>query len=144
MINIRLPRNNQFLDLIFNGKFRGLSPWCGGTRTELVHGGPRTEGAAVPQRRTTHGRWSSPVLAGDGGAGRASRGGARVVLTGEEGVATRRCTGGSERRRRELVARAKEGAKKLEREGMRCSEGRGVSSPFYRGRGAPERGGRGE
>jgi hypothetical protein len=58
------------------------------------------------------------------------------VLTSDGGVATRRCTGGSEWRRLELVARAKEGAKKLEKEGMRCGEGRGVSSPFYRGRGS--------
>jgi hypothetical protein len=55
----------------------------------------------------------------------------------------RRRTGGNERRRLELVARAEESTKKLRREGMRCGEGRGVSSPFYRGRGAPERGGRG-
>jgi hypothetical protein len=66
------------------------------------------------------------------------------VLTGDGGVATRRRTGGNERLRLELVAGAEEGVKKLEREGMRCGEGWGVSSPFYRGRGAPERGGRGE
>jgi hypothetical protein len=55
------------------------------------------------------------VLTGDGGGGRAGRGGAREVLTGDGGVATRRRTGGNERRRLELVARAEEGAKKLER-----------------------------
>jgi hypothetical protein len=65
------------------------------------------------------------------------------VLTGDGGVATRRRTAGNEQRRLELVARAKEGTKKLGREGMRCGEGRGVSSPIYRGRGALERGGRG-
>jgi hypothetical protein len=65
------------------------------------------------------------------------------VLTGDGGVATRWRTGGSERRWLELIARAEEGAKKLRREGMRCGEARGVSSPFYRGRGASERGGRG-
>jgi hypothetical protein len=75
------------------------------------------------------------MLAGDGGGGRASQGGAREVLTGDRGVATRRCTGGNERRRLEPVARAEEGTKKLERERMRCGEGRRVSSPFYRGRG---------
>jgi hypothetical protein len=47
------------------------------------------------------------------------------VLNGDGGVAMSRCTGGSERRRLELVARAKEGAKELGREGMRCGEGRG-------------------
>jgi hypothetical protein len=62
------------------------------------------------------------VLTGDGGGGRAGRGGAREVLTGDRGVAPRRRTGGSERWRLELVAGAKEGC--------------GVSSPFYRGWGS--------
>jgi hypothetical protein len=65
------------------------------------------------------------------------------VLTDDGGVAMRRRTGGNERRQPELIARAEEGAKKLRRERMRCGEGQGVSSPFYRGQGAPERGGRG-
>jgi hypothetical protein len=52
-------------------------------------------------------------------------------------------TGGNERRRLELVARAKEGAKELGREGMRCGEGRGSHRPFIGAGGAPERGGRG-
>jgi hypothetical protein len=65
------------------------------------------------------------VLAGDGGGGQAGRGGAREVLTGDGGVAKRRRTGGNERWRLELVARAKEGAKELGREGMRCGESRG-------------------
>jgi hypothetical protein len=76
------------------------------------------------------------VHTGDGGGGRAGRGGAREVLTGDGGVAMRRRTRGSERWRLELVAGAKEGAKKLGREWTRCSEGRGVSSPFYRGWGS--------
>jgi hypothetical protein len=75
------------------------------------------------------------VLTGDGGGGRVGRGGAREVLIGDGGVATRRCTGGSERWQLELVARSEEGAKKLVREGMRCGEGWGVSLPFYRSRG---------
>jgi hypothetical protein len=66
-------------------------------------------------------------LAGDGGGGRAGRGSAREVLTGDRGVAMRQRTGGNERRRLELVARAEEGAKKLRREGMRCGEGWWVS-----------------
>jgi hypothetical protein len=57
------------------------------------------------------------------------------VLTGDGGVATRQRTGGNERRWLQLVVRAEEGVKKLEREGMKCGVGRGVSSPFYRGRG---------
>jgi hypothetical protein len=58
------------------------------------------------------------------------------VLTGDGGVATRRHTEGNERRRLELIVRAKEGAKELGRDGMRCGEIRGVSSPFYIGRGS--------
>jgi hypothetical protein len=65
------------------------------------------------------------------------------VLTGDGGVATRRCTGGNERRRLELIARAKEGTKELGREGMRCGEIRGSHCPFIRAGEAPERGGQG-
>jgi hypothetical protein len=83
------------------------------------------------------------VLAGDGRGGRAGRGGAREVLTGDRGVATRRRTGGSERRWLEFVARVKEGAKELGREGMRCGEIQGSHRPFIGAVGAPERGGRG-
>jgi hypothetical protein len=39
----------EFLDLIFNGKFRGPSPRCGGPRAAPIHGGPRTP----PRRRFT-------------------------------------------------------------------------------------------
>jgi hypothetical protein len=66
------------------------------------------------------------------------------VLTGDGGVATRRHTGGNERRRLELIARAKEGAKELGREGMRCGEIRGSHRPFIGVGEAPERGGQGE
>jgi hypothetical protein len=66
------------------------------------------------------------------------------VLTGDGGVAERRRTRGNERRRLELVTRAKEGAKELGREGMRCSESQGSHRPFIGAGGAPERGGRGE
>jgi hypothetical protein len=65
------------------------------------------------------------------------------VLTSDGGVAMRRRTGGSERRRLELIAREKEGAKELGREGMRCDEIRGSHRPFIGAGGAPERGGRG-
>jgi hypothetical protein len=80
---------------------------------------------AISERGMTpvHGR--SSVLAGDEGGERAGQGGAREVLTDDGGVATRWRTGGNKQRRLELVARAKEGAKKLGREGMRCGEGRG-------------------
>jgi hypothetical protein len=101
---------------------------------DRVHGavghGHQTEGAVAPHRRAAHGRGSSPVLTGDGGGGRAGRGGAREVLTGDGGVAERRRTRGNERQRLELIARAKEGAKELGREGMRCGESRGSHRPF--------------
>jgi hypothetical protein len=54
-----------------------------------------------------------------------------------------RHTGGNERRRLELVMRAKEGVKELRREGMRCGESRGSHRPFIGAGGAPERGGQG-
>jgi hypothetical protein len=66
------------------------------------------------------------------------------VLTGDGGVAERRCTRGNERWRLELVAKVKEGAKELGREGMRCGESRGASSSFYRGRGSVVEGWPGE
>jgi hypothetical protein len=65
------------------------------------------------------------------------------VLTGARAVAKRRRTGGSERRWLELIARVKEGAKELGREGMRCGEGQGSHHPFIAAGGAPGRGGRG-
>jgi hypothetical protein len=42
----------------------------------------------------------------------------------------RRCTRASERRWLELIAWAKEGAKELGIDGMRCGEGRGSHHPF--------------
>jgi hypothetical protein len=98
----------------------------------------------VPRQRAAHERWSSLVLTGDGGGGRAGRCGAREVLTSDGGVGTRQRTGGSEWRRLELVAMAKEGTKELGREGMRCGEGWGSHRPFIGAGGAPGRGGRGE
>jgi hypothetical protein len=65
------------------------------------------------------------------------------VLTGDGRVVERWRTGGNERRRLELVARAKEGAKELGIVGMRCGESRGSHRPFIGAGGAPERGGRG-
>jgi hypothetical protein len=106
------------------------NPWNGSTgRGPAVHPGPRwtrvvrTEGATASHRRAAHERWSSSVLTGDGGGGRAGRGGARELLTGARAVAKRWRTRGSEWRWLELVARVKEGAKELGREGMRCGEG---------------------
>jgi hypothetical protein len=83
------------------------------------------------------------VLAGDGGGGQAGRGGAREVLTSDGRVAERWRTGGHERRRLELVVRAKESAKELGREGMRCGESRLSHRPFIGAGGSTEEGGRG-
>jgi hypothetical protein len=66
------------------------------------------------------------------------------VLTGDGGVVERRRTGGNERRWLELVVRAKDGAKELGREGMRCGQSQGSHRPFIGAGGAPKRGGRGE
>jgi hypothetical protein len=104
-----------------------------------------TVDSASPRWTVDRGRGgASPMLTGDGGRGRVGRGGAREVLTGDGGVAERRRTGGNKRWRLELVARAKEGAKELGREGMRCSESRGSHRPFTGAGGAPERGDREE
>jgi hypothetical protein len=66
--------------------------WTGGAPGSTVDqgGADRGRGGASPVRR----RWSSPVLTGDGGGGRAGRGSAREVLTGARAVAKRRRTGG--------------------------------------------------
>jgi hypothetical protein len=42
----------EFSDLIFNGKFRELSPRCGRPRAAPIHGGPQT-----PPRRRVTGEW---------------------------------------------------------------------------------------
>jgi hypothetical protein len=42
----------EFLDLIYNEKFRGPSPWCSGPQVAPVHGGPQTR----PRRWLTGGR----------------------------------------------------------------------------------------
>jgi hypothetical protein len=55
-------------------------------------------------------------------------------------VAERRRTRGNERRWLELVVRAKEGAKELRREGMRCGESRGSHHPFIGAGGERRRG----
>jgi hypothetical protein len=67
------------------------------------------------------------VLTGDGGGRRAGRGGARGVLTGARAEAKMRRNRGKEWRQLELIARAKEGAKELGREGKRAGEARGLS-----------------
>jgi hypothetical protein len=65
------------------------------------------------------------------------------VLTGARAAAKRQRDGGKERWGLELIARVKEGARDLDREGKRGGEGRGFSSPFIGAEGVPRRGGRG-
>ncbi len=83
------------------------------------------------------------MLVGDGGGGQAGRGGAREVLTGDGRVVERWRTGSHKRRRLELMARAKESAKELGREGMRCGESQGSHRPFIGAGGSTREGGRG-
>jgi hypothetical protein len=49
------------------------------------------------------------------------------VLTGARVVVKRQRDGGKEQQRLEIIARAKDGAKELGREGKRGGEGRGLS-----------------
>jgi hypothetical protein len=60
----------EFPDLIYNGKFCGPSPRCGGLWAAPVHGGPRTG----PQRQLTGGRlerchsaWNLAAIEEEGG-----------------------------------------------------------------------------
>jgi hypothetical protein len=60
----------KFPDLIYNGKFRGPSPRCGGPRAAPVYGGPRIG----PRRRLTGGRpercphaWNITAVEEEGG-----------------------------------------------------------------------------
>jgi hypothetical protein len=109
--------------------------WTGGAPGSTVDRGGTDRGHGGASQRAACGRWSLPVLTGDGGGGRAGRGTAREVLTGAWAVAKRRRNGGSERWQLELVVRAKEGAKELRREGMRCGEGQGSTGEGWLGGG---------
>jgi hypothetical protein len=113
-----------------NSVDRALGAVDRGQCRSMVDRGPRARRASAVARRC------SPVTEGEDEP-------VEAVLTGDEGVATRQRTGGSERRRLELVARVKEGAKELGREGMGCGEIRGSHHPFIGVGGPPERGGQG-
>jgi hypothetical protein len=136
----------EFPDLIYNGKFCGPSPRCGGSAarsdprwtagaTDTGHSGAlpvhgaRALGFAGAHRRGATGRWGHGELDG--------------LLIGARAAVWRPGDGGEERRRLELIVRVKEGAKGLGREGKRCGEVRGWCSPFIGVEGAPGRGGRG-
>jgi hypothetical protein len=85
----------------------------------------------VPRRSAAAGagaRRCSPVMEGVDKPVEAVLG--RCSPAGDGGVAERWCTGGHERRRLELIARAKESVKELLREGMRCDESWESHRPF--------------
>jgi hypothetical protein len=95
----------EFPDLIYNKKFHGPSPRCGGPRAASVHGGPRTR----PQRRLTGGwperrprAWSLAKVEEEGGGG---SGGTEIVgcrwgITGGGGARSGRCSGVERREER--------------------------------------------
>jgi hypothetical protein len=112
----------KFPDLIYNGKFRGLSPRCGGP---AARSGPWwTAGGSDTGRGGT-----LPVcgaralgLAGAHRRGATGRGGHRELdglLTRARAAVWRLGDSGEERWWLELIARVKEGAKGLRREGKK-------------------------
>jgi hypothetical protein len=136
----------EFPDLIYIRKFRGPSPWCGGPASRssprwTSGGADIGRGGALPAHGTRE-----LGLTGARRWGATGRGGHRELdglLTRARGAVWWQGNGGEERRRLELVARAKEGMMGLGREGKRCGEVRGWCSPFIGVGGAPGRGGQG-
>jgi hypothetical protein len=136
----------EFPDLIYNGIFRGPSPECGGSvarsgprwtagGTDIGHSGALPVRGARALGLTGACRWGATGIGGHGDLdGLLNEARAAVWQTGDDG---------EERRRLELITRAKEGAKGLRREGKRCGEVQGWCSPFIGVRVAPGRGCRG-
>jgi hypothetical protein len=130
----------EFLDLIFNGKFCGPSPRCGGPRAASVHGGPRTPprrwlAGERPERRPR--AWNLAVVEEKGGGDdsephRLQEGAAegRTQPGGGEEQPAEEAIGGVTLQTRE---RANEG-------GVSVVMAGGCSSPFYSGRGGARRG----
>jgi hypothetical protein len=129
----------EFPDLIYNGKFRGPSPLCGGP---MARSGPWwTAGGAD----IGHGTWALGLAGARrwGATGRGGHGELDGLLTRARAAVWHLNDGIEEWRWLELIARAKEGMKGLRREGKRCGEVRGWCSPFIGAGEAPGRGGRG-
>jgi hypothetical protein len=124
--------NKGILDLIYNGKFRGPSPRCGGPVARSI---PRwTTGSTVTGRSGALPLRGARVLwlAGACRLGATRSGGHAELdgLTGVRAAALRSSDGSEERQWLQLVARVKEGARGLGREGKRWCEVRGWCSPF--------------
>jgi hypothetical protein len=109
---------------------------------DRVHGawtGQRGSGPPWTEAAWTTGRSSALStcgvrvlgLAGDGGGGRAGRGGNRGVLTEAQATAKRRRDGGKEQWQLELIARVKEGVKELRRGGKGVVRAKGSRSLLY-------------
>jgi hypothetical protein len=121
----------EFPDLIFNEKFRGSSPRCGGPRAAPVHGGRRTR----PRRQLTGGwpeqcphAWYLTAVEQEGGG---NDGEPHQLQEGWRRDGNGRVPVGNNWRRRHLV-RVVHGRRE-KRGGERSDEARGWSSPFYRG-----------
>jgi hypothetical protein len=105
-------------------------------RRSMVDRGQRARRRLAGVRRAGAGaRWCSPAMEGEDKPVEA--------VQGMCSPATKGWRRGHERRRLKLVARAKESAKELEREGMRCGESRGSHRPFIGAGGSTGEGGRG-
>jgi hypothetical protein len=112
----------EFPYLIYNRKIRGPSPRCGGP---VARSGPRWTIGCLAGGRRAGARAHRTSPAGRNREGGRTRGTRWVAHRGAGGsVAAGR------RRRLELIARVKEGAKGLGREGKRCNEVWGWCSPF--------------
>jgi hypothetical protein len=131
-------------DLIYNGKFRGPSPRCGGPRATLVHDGPRTG----PRRRLTEERpercpraWNLASIEEKGGGNDSEP--HRLQEGAEEGQ--KRPGVGGEKPAEEVLGAGDARARREEkRGGERSGEAGGGCSPFYRGRGGACWGEKGE
>jgi hypothetical protein len=121
----------EFPNLIFNGKFRGPSPLCGGPRTP-------------PRRRLTGERAEQRPRAWNLTAVEEKGEGTAVRLTGCKRGRQRdghgRATVGNNRRRRCSVGWTLRTRERANEGGVSVVMAEGCSSPFHNGRGGARRG----